>query len=248
MLKNRFDFDIKMDVQNFNELWKRIPPEEKLLLNSAANSFGVIIAFFLFLMLSALAIGYKEPLLLWGGLALTPLVFQLASSRDWRKRRSHTVLEYLAARSAVRRFAYNLCCLDLEVQLLFKGALKKVTSIEASDLDSPPTGDEKDPFSGYQPVWIAFFRDGIVIVSESIGGAQVEFMHLINDKLYLKVEEVVISGRAFKVLEFKSSERRASKGETYRIISLNMPAAINALEQKLNIAMLPFNKNKIIIE
>jgi hypothetical protein len=235
-----------MDVKNFDEIWKRIPPEEKLEMSVRAHSFGAIIAFFLFLILSGLAIGFKTPWLLWGGLAISPFIFQIASERDWKKRRSNTVLSYLAARSAVRRFAYNLNCFDLEVLILFRGKVKKLSLAELSGLNTAETLS-KDPFNDYELAWVALFRDAIVVIAEGEGGAQLQFMHLLNDKLDFKVEELVIGGNANKVLEFSTLERKASK-ETFLLVSPKMPAALLALEQKINSTVFSTKPTKIAIE
>jgi hypothetical protein len=165
------------------ELWRQIPPEEKLELMSKAQAKGVSAAATLILISGTLAVGFQQTIIFWAGLLTSPIVFQFVSGRAWRALRPRAMLEYLGARSAARRYAFTAQAQDLHLNLLFRGRAEKVFAEEQvlSALDAAITGNKDSS------VWVALFNDAVVLLSERAGGASCEFAQVINPTLEIDV-------------------------------------------------------------
>ena len=85
------------------EAWRIIPPEEKLEIMAKSHATGVRSATALALLGGTLAISFQLPIVFWGALIASPIVFQFTSSKKWRSLRPVALLQYLAARSVTRR-------------------------------------------------------------------------------------------------------------------------------------------------
>lgn len=171
-----------MEAIDSTELWRFIPPEEKITLLTRAQTTGVSSALVTILVGATIAIGLQEVWVFWGSMLISPLIYQLTAGRAWRGHRPRLMLEYLAARSAARRYAYSANSKDLSIDLLFRGTLKE--EFEKDELNEVLS----DSIFGNSEaaVWIALFTDAIVIMEEKQGGAALRLGHLINDKLSVK--------------------------------------------------------------
>ncbi len=161
------------------EIWRTIPPEEKLELMSQAHAKGIFSAFLLILVGSTLSVGFKSNWMLWGGILASPMVFQFAAGKAWRGLRPRLVLEYLAARSAARRYAFSNKGKDLTVRMMFRGTLSHMfeedmlqEALEAAFENTKEAA-----------VWITLFGDSVVMMSEEVGGARLQLAQVLNDKL-----------------------------------------------------------------
>ncbi|RME61377.1 MAG: hypothetical protein D6780_01820 [Candidatus Dadabacteria bacterium] len=166
-----------MSSLTYDEIWKLVPPEEKLEILAKAQARGIISAVIGIILCAALAIGFSLPMLFWISLIGSPLVFQIAASRMWKMLHPQIVLWYLAARSAARRYAFILKSEDLTIKLIFKGELRNLALEEES---RDPTAQK------WLPVWVVLFRDCLVIIREMPGGAQLEFGGLLGERLKLE--------------------------------------------------------------
>lgn len=165
------------------ELWRQVPPEEKLELLSKAHTAGVISMLGLILCGATLAVGLRQEWFLWGPLIASPLVFQVAAGRKWREVRPRVMLEYLAARSAARRFAFTAKAKDLSLKLMFRGYVSEVFDDDAvqEKLEASISANKESA------VWIALFGDAVVLISERAGGATAEFAQPLTEKLGVQV-------------------------------------------------------------
>jgi len=165
------------------ELWRQVPPEEKLELLSKAHTAGVLSMLGLILCGATLAVGLRQEWFLWGPLIASPLVFQVAAGRKWRQVRPRVMLEYLAARSAARRFAFTAKAKDLSLKLMFRGYVSEVFDDDAvqEKLEASISANKESA------VWIALFGDAVVLISERAGGATAEFAQPLTEKLGIQV-------------------------------------------------------------
>lgn len=171
-----------MEAIDSKELWRFIPPEEKIALLSVAQAQGVTAALCGILICGTIAVGIQEEYIFYTSFLFAPLIYQMTAGRAWRGLRPRVMLEYLAARSAARRYAYSANVKDLSVKIMYRGFLKE--SYYKEELNDV---FEKNVFGGNnKAVWIALFLDGIIIMEERMGGAELLFSHLINDKISLK--------------------------------------------------------------
>ncbi|MCB0328701.1 MAG: hypothetical protein KDD70_03530 [Bdellovibrionales bacterium] len=211
------------------EAWRLIPPEEKLTILARAHACGVLWALSLVAVGATMAVSFQSPSIFWTAIIACPIVFQFSASRRWRTLRPKCLLEYLAARSVTRRYAYAIKSADLEISLLFRGFLThEAEGTDSFELYSQHYGNELSNI----PVWIALFPDSVVVISEQFGGANLEFGHVINARFKMTSESP--DGREYspnlKVL-LEYDDRNYGK----HLVSLTAryPAAINAFEKKL---------------
>jgi hypothetical protein len=216
------------------EIWRQIPPEEKIQIMSRAHANGLFTCVITVLIASTMAVGLRLPWMLWSSLIVAPLMFQLAAGKAWRALRPRIMLEYLAARSAARRYAFSANSDDLGISLIFRGEMQEIYDQEnvALAMESMVAATQE------AEVWIALFNDALVLMSEKKGGASCEFAALINDKLtvtainpedegdYNNNKELIIYAAAEK-------NRRAKKVK----LTSRFPAALVVFEKKLSQAL-----------
>jgi hypothetical protein len=221
---------------NDHDIWRLIPPEEKLELMSRAQSKGLLAACAAVIVAATCAVGLRLPWLLWGVLIASPIVYQFTLSQAWRTLKPAMVLAYLAARSVARRYAFGAKANDLSCSLLFRGRLERVFN------DDEPTQALEAAINNNREseVWIALFKDTIVIMSEQPGGAKLEFAHPLNDKLlieahsesggdYASDKEIILAYQ-----EQSSDSLRQPSLKDYQRLRLTSrhPAALVAFEKK----------------
>lgn len=216
------------------DIWRLIPPEEKLLMMSKAQGQGLWAAFVAVLVGGTLAVALQMPALLWVGLLSTPIVYQFTSGKKWRAVKPETVLRYMAARSAARRHAFNANSKELNLQLIFRGTMQKTFDArQAERLDKQMESMIKE--SPQIPVWISLFDDVVIVMSERIGGAAIEFAHEINDKLEIIADNP--SGGDYdsnKTLTLGYSEKIGSENLSMQIkLTSQFPGALVVFEKTL---------------
>lgn len=161
------------------EAWRQVPPEVKLEMMARAHSKGLLTALGTILVASTCAIALQEVLLMWAALCIAPIIFQFSANHAWRSIKPQSILRYLAARSAARRYAYTAKAEDLTLDLIFQGYMEPVIDPEDSAAVIQAAIDNlKDT-----EVWITLFRDTIVFMSEQPGGAKLEAVYPIDHKL-----------------------------------------------------------------
>lgn len=212
------------------EIWRSIPPEEKLDLMSQAHAKGILAAFITLLLGGTIAVGLHLSWILWGSLVSSPLVFQFAAGKAWRGLRPKLVLEYLAARSAARRYAFSNKGKDLTVTMMFRGRLEQQFEEEKGQeaLEAVLANNKE------AAVWIALFGDSVVMMSEHPGGAKVELAQVLNDRL--EVESRGGSGESDysngREVLLTLRDKRLDAERHYKVTS-NHAAALVVFEKKL---------------
>ena len=213
------------------ELWRQIPPEEKLELMALSHGKGVMAALINIIILCTIAVGLKLPWLIWTSLIMSPLIFQLAAGKAWRTLRPKIMLEHLAVRSAARRYAFSHRAKDLGLVTVFRGYVEE-TFDDSRMQEALEALEESVENNSGASAWIALFNDAVVALSECPGGASLKLAHLINKKL--QVEAVSPDGK-----EYSNSHQVVLKCEnnngqiqTFKITS-RYPAALIVFEKKL---------------
>lgn len=209
------------------DIWGRIPPEEKLEILAKAQGRGVGAAVVLILVGCTLAVGFKFVWLMWGSILLSPLIYQFVAGKAWRDLKPPVVLEYLAARSATRRYAFAAKSKDLYLQLLFRGEAEQVLT------DSEMEESLSEAFQqGRMDVWIALFNDCVVIIREAYGGAACVMAQLLDERLTIQGKspngEGDYSSQREVLLTFTT--RKGDRG-AFKITS-RFPAALVVFERK----------------
>lgn len=213
-----------------SEIWRLVPPEEKLELMAKAQSRGVLAVSIAIIVCCTVAIGLKMSWVMWASFVCSPFIFQFAAGKAWRGLRPRCLLEYLAARSASRRYAFAARAKDLTPSLIFKGRLERVYETEhlqeALEAIASQTKEAE--------VWVSLFGDAVVMISERIGGAECKFSHLLDDKLIITAHSD--SGKDYAVdkeLLFSITDKTIGNVK-YKLTSRH-PAALLAFEKKMRV-------------
>ncbi len=204
-----------------------------------AQSRGVAASLVILVITGTMAVGLRMPWVFWAAFVTIPFAFQFASARAWRDLKPRTVLEYLAARSAARRYAYGAQAKDLTVDLMFKGTLQRDFSTlgESEELDARI--EDRDKVA----VWVSMFADTIVMMSERPGGAKLEMIHSILERIEVTAEGFDDSSAESRRLVIDVEVR---KGDVERwFLTSPYPAALLVCERKIKRAI---EENKILLE
>jgi hypothetical protein len=218
-----------MELTSLDEVWKRIPPEEKLEMMSAAHANGIAWVLSVIVLGGTLAVGLQIEWLLWGSMLVSPMIFQAAAGKAWRASRPITVLQYLAAKTAARRYAFVIKAQDLYCSMIFRAVLERVIDDpdeQYEDLFETKIRDNK------VNVWVALFGDGLVVMSERLGGAELQFGHLINEKLTIEnnANEIGADYSNEKAVFLEYEDREFGKRRVK--LTSRHPAALIVFEKK----------------
>ncbi len=219
-----------MSAQGDFDVWRIVPPEEKFEIMAKAQSKGMLACVITVIISSTIAVGFKMSWIMWGSLIICPFIFQFAAGKAWRTLRPKTMLEYLAARSASRRYAYTTSkAKDLTPNLIFRGNMEEVFGNdqiqEAMEAMIDNTKDAE--------VWVTLFGDAVVLISEKLGGAELKFAHVLDDKL--SVTSRAPNGSDYsagKELYFEARDKDGTKKRSFKLTS-KYPAALVVFEKKL---------------
>lgn len=218
------------------EVWKQIPPEEKLQIMSRAHANGIFTCLITILIACTLAVGLRVPWLMWCSFLVAPLMFQIAAGKAWRDLRPKIMLEYLAARSAARRYAFSANSNDLGVSLIFRGEFEELFDKENINAELESIVENTKTAS----VWIALFNDALVIMTEKKGGASCEIAALINEKMIVKAKNASEEDEGDytnnKEVYISVAAEKARPAKKFKVTSI-FPAALVVFEKKLSKAL-----------
>ncbi len=208
-----------------------VPPEEKLGLLAKAQTSAVYTCIMFIGVAFTLAIALKIKWLVWISVLASPLLFQSAAHRAWRGLKPKILLEYLAARSVARRFAYAGSARGLDLDILFRGKVTDITneSEELSDAISSIEHSTKEATA-----WIGLLTDAVVAFSEKRGGGVLEFVSITDKRVEVHGKNIDGSSAEYSqnreiFLTINKSYGGTSK---YKITS-DYPAALIVFEKKL---------------
>ena len=214
------------------EIWSIVPPEEKLELLARSQVSGISTCFLFIAVCFTLAIALKLQWLIWLSLIASPLLFQTAAHRAWKSLKPKIMLQYLAARSVARRFAFAANAHGLEVELIFRGNVSEVHQGESQELSDAIESIESN--NDETTAWVGLLNDAIVAFRESRSGGTLEFVSLSDHRL--KVEGRNTDGSTDEYSKnrevFIHLEKSFGKLSTYRLTS-DYPAALIVFEKKL---------------
>lgn len=219
---------LTMETISADQMWRRIPPEEKFEILSKSHASGTSAVLFSIIVFLVISVGLREQLIFGLAIILIPLIFQRAASKRWRELKPRTIIEYLAVRSAARRFAFAGRARDLSVHQIIRGNWIEEHSESAEINGSQLTVQEK-------PVWLVLLGDSLVCLSESSRGAILEYGAHLRDEFEMQSVEVESSRqkkvplREFRFWKLSSTTERISCRFTSRY-----PGAMLVFEHRLN--------------
>jgi hypothetical protein len=209
-----------------SEAWKQIPPEEKIELMARSHASGVMAVAITIVICSTIALALKISWIMWASIILSPMVFQFAAGKSWRDLRPRIMLEYLAARSAARRFAFTEGAKDLQLNLIFRGKLEHV--FEREDIEEALQASIED--NAKAEVWIALFKDTLIMLNERPGGAGLALGQNINDRLAVESSD---DGQYTNSKEVLLTARDKVGGQRKYKVTSKYPGALAVFEKRL---------------
>jgi len=213
-----------MERLNSDEAWRFIPPEEKVHIMTIAHAKGVMAVVLSLIISITCTIAMEIPWLLWSNILCAPLIFQFVSGKTWREIKPATTLRYLAARSAARKYAYAVNSDNITPKIILRGELELISEIRTEKEGTI----QQEIDSNSTEVWIALFKESLVIISEQVGGARVELATQLDYHLAIKrPEEYKKSTGTYELLIELNKGNLLS---TYKLSS-PFPAAMTAFEQ-----------------
>jgi hypothetical protein len=167
---------LNMNVEN---IWGAISGEEKdeLLVRAQAN--GILASFVFIVLTTSATLGFNQPWISCVGIFCSVIIMPLFANRTWRVQKPTKILQYLAVRSVARRYAYGFGLRRIDIVMMMRGYIQEVGVQAGQELDiGQMSVDEltKNRLSRKREVWICLMQGGIVVVSEKIGGAKLEFI------------------------------------------------------------------------
>lgn len=216
---------------SIKDAWNVVPVDERLELLARAQAEGLLAGGACLLMMGAIGYGFDIIWILAGGAVGAILVFPLFSSYSWRRTKPKAILEYLAARSVARRYAYEARCGDFDVVLMFKGLLERMYATEEEKHLAKQRSDlgEASHFDDAKEVWIVLMRGALAILSERYGGAKLEFLSPIAPEMMTRKAKATdpVSEKAVIVVA-----AGAKAGQTIALTS-KYPASLYVFEKQL---------------
>lgn len=216
---------------SISHAWNSVALEERLELVSKCQADGIIASLVFAFMMGAVAYGFDKFFLLTVAIAGAILIMPMFSSYSWRKGKPALILQYLAARSIARRYAYGFNVSDLDIVLIFRGEMLEqfVSDEEEFAYRSTQEVDLEHSSARNIPVWVCLMRGGLVLMSEKAGGAKLEFVTSIVREMSCEptvTEEGVPTGAISVSGTGPSKGRRVSVSSRY-------PGAMYVFEKHL---------------
>lgn len=167
---------------SIDDVWNTVALEERLELISKAHAQGAIASVIFMLYMGAVAYGFDIIWLLAVAAFGAMLVFSLFSGYVWRTHKPQLILSYLAVRSVARRYAYGYGIPELDVILIFRGQMRELFE-EGGLAEQTQNVDFESSTVGDREVWICLLRGAVMILSERIGGAKLDFVAQITEEI-----------------------------------------------------------------
>ncbi len=183
------------------DIWQKIPQEEKNEAASRAQSTATSTIFILLMFGWAMAVGMREQWYFWGTFLIVPFAFQVATSKAWHAQKPKFLVEHTAARAAACFYAQQCDGKHLVPSVQFRGLLERPSSEERHiDTDqrtdeeqlseADTSGNEIEEVQGPVLVWVALFPDSLVIFSETPFGSQREFAHNTSEEISVSADDM----------------------------------------------------------
>ena len=166
-----------------DDVWQKIPPEEKKHVFTEAQTTGISTALILIMFGAAIAIGLKQPWYFWGSFAVVPFLFQVASAKAWHIAKPRAIIHYTAARATAVYYAQQAKGEQLIPSLQFKGILSREVPEEELEKEDSFMLEEPEERRAPVPVWVTLFPDSFVMFSETPLGSRKEFACSIFDDI-----------------------------------------------------------------
>jgi hypothetical protein len=168
----------EIDVQSaLAETWQKIPEEERGELLARAKAQGVESCCVCLLIGCALAISLKAQWIALGTIAFLPLLYQVVSTQIWLEIKPLATISYFLAATTSRIYAQHLRSQDPCVKMIFRGSLESVPAQVEDAVSEEFPEEAADERPAPKDVWISLFPDALIMISEGIDGANLEFAH-----------------------------------------------------------------------
>lgn len=168
--------------------WNSVALEERIELISRSHATGIIATLASILLCGSIGYGLDQIWLLACGVASSLFVFPLFSSYCWRRGKPSLILAYLAVRAMGRRYAYNYNVRDLDIVLIYRGQIREVYQSEQDKelVRQKYQGTVDFEIGTFRDCWIMLTRGAIVVLTEKLGGAKLDYLTHITHELEVR--------------------------------------------------------------
>lgn len=216
---------------NVYDAWNAVALEERLELISKAKAQGIIFATAVAFLIGAAAYGYDSVYLMFFGMAVALIAFPMSTGRIWRRCKSELILTYLAVRSVARRYGYAYKVPYLDIVLIFRGEYELLySSDEEKALSEQYREVDFDASTkGKKEVWVCLLRGAVILLSERLGGAKLEFINNIGSSTNCR-KPTADESKDGRALVISSGGPHQTKNV---LISSKYPGALYVFEKRL---------------
>jgi hypothetical protein len=162
-----------------NDMWQKVPEEERRDLLLRAQASAMEACALTAVVGCAAAFSLHAPVLVLCVALLLPVLFRVISIKLCVRMKPQTLLQYVVAAIASKRYAAATISKDTSLKLIFRGSLESVP-LDDSAPETAPEVSEEDARSNsttVRDVWISLFPDSLIMISEGDNGAHLEFAH-----------------------------------------------------------------------
>jgi hypothetical protein len=166
-------------LTQLNEMWQKVPEEERREVLLRAQSKAVEACVILVIIGCTAGLSLHAPWILLCVVILLPILFQVISLQVWLNLKPDIVVRYFAASLTSQRYASLNNATDTNVKLIFRGLLEQIPlenaeKSEETELFAEELALESSPA---REVWVSLFPDSLVMIAEGDSGATLEFAH-----------------------------------------------------------------------
>lgn len=171
-----------------DDAWSSVALEERLDLLARVQADGILAGFIALLIVGSIAYGFDEILLLALGSVSLFFIVPMVMSYSWRRDKPAVILAYLAVRAVARRYAFAYRVVDLDTVLIFRANMQEVfaSKEEEETFLLRQEADFDTAFNLEKPVWLCLLRGAVVVLSERLGGAKLEFLAPISQEVSIR--------------------------------------------------------------
>lgn len=212
------------------DIWQKIPPEEKKQVASQAQSTAISAIVVLIMFGWAMAIGMREQWFFWGTFFVVPFAFQVATSKAWHVKKPKLIVEYAAARTTACFYAQQVTGQRRSPSLQFRGLLERPFGAHVQ-MERELSNETPEEPTGPVPVWVTLFPDCVVMFSETPFGSRREFAHSIFENLSASSESPEEDFGAQKRLTISVHDETGAEHRC--VLTSTHSAHLSACERKL---------------
>lgn len=174
-------------VNSIQDAWNTVSLEERLEVVSKSQAMAFLSASLLTLVIGSVGYAIDDFNVFLVGAAASVVLLPVFNQRAWVRVQPKLILDYLAARVVTLRFANAHHIARPDILLIFRASMQELPDSSSRDPKLRKYNRAVSMFPGSKTsVWVALMKGGIVIFSEQLGGARLEYIHPTSNELAVR--------------------------------------------------------------